>query len=130
MTHRFPFLASFCVVLALTAGAASVYARGPFARTTYLTFSGPVALPGVTLAAGSYVFELADPTGGSNAVVVRNKARTEHYFLGLTLRVDRPGGLAGEGAVSFGEARPGEARPIVAWYPPDSASGMKFIYNR
>ena len=130
MTHRFPFLTSFCIVLGLAAGAASVHARDTLTRTTYLTFSTPVALPGVTLAAGTYVFELADPTGASAVVAVRNRARTEQYFMGMTRRVDRPGGATREGAVSFAEAPRGEARPIVAWYPPDSSSGMKFIYPR
>jgi len=129
MTHRFPLFASFCAVLGLTAGAGSLHA-GPLARTTYLTFNSPVALPGVTLAAGTYAFEFAEPLGANTVVAVRNRARTEHYYMGLTLRVDRPAGLAREGAVSFGEARRGEARPIVAWYPPDSADGMKFIYRR
>ena len=32
-------------------------------RLTYLTFSGPVQLPGVTLAAGTYTFKLADLSG-------------------------------------------------------------------
>jgi hypothetical protein len=130
MTYRFPFLTSFCIVLGLAAGAASVHALDTFTRTTYLTFSTPVALPGVTLAAGTYVFELADPTGASAVVAVRNRARTEQYFMGMTRRVDRPGGATREGAVSFAEAPRGEARPIVAWYPPDSSSGMKFIYPR
>jgi hypothetical protein len=130
MTHRFPLFASFCAVLGLTAGAGSVHATVPMARSTYLTFSGPVALPGVTLAAGTYVFEFAEPFGANTVVAVRNRARTEHYYLGLTVRVDRPGGYAREGAVSFAGERRGEARPIVAWYPPDSASGMKFIYRR
>ena len=129
MTHRFPLFASFCAVLGLIAGG-SVHATVPIARTTYLTFNTPVALPGVTLVAGTYVFELAEPFGASTVVVVRNKARTEHYYMGLTLRVDRPGGFAREGGVSFAGERRGEARPIVAWYPPDSATGMKFIYGR
>jgi hypothetical protein len=130
MTHRSSFLTFFCVALGLAMGASSVHARDTFTRTTYLTFNAPVALPGVTLAAGSYLFELADPTGASTVVAVRNRARTEQYFMGMTQRIDRPGGAAREGAVSFAEAPRGEARPIVAWYPPDSSSGMKFIYPR
>jgi hypothetical protein len=130
MTHRFPLLASFCAVLGLTAGAGPVHAAGPIARTTYLTFSSPVALPGVTLAAGTYVFELAEPFGASTVVAVRDKTRTKHYFMGFTQRIERPGGLSREASVSFGEAPRGMAKPIVAWYPLDSTSGMKFIYPR
>jgi len=35
-------------------------------RTTYLTFSQPVRLPGVALAAGTHIFELAAPDGASD----------------------------------------------------------------
>ena len=104
--------------------------RGPIARTTYLTFSSPVALPGVTLAAGTYVFELAEPFGASTVVAVRNETRTKHYFLGFTQRIERPRGLSREASVSFGEAPRDMAKRIVAWYPSDSDSGMKFIYPR
>jgi hypothetical protein len=32
-----------------------------FKKTTYVRFSGAVALPGVTLSAGEYLFELVNP---------------------------------------------------------------------
>jgi hypothetical protein len=98
-------------------------------RLTYLTFSEPVALPGVTLEPGEYSFELAVPTTAANVVSVRNKARTKAYFMGFTQRIDRPRGIGDGGAVSFGEAPHGQVRPIVAWYPPDSDNGLKFLYR-
>jgi hypothetical protein len=129
MTHRFSLLTTFGLVLGIATGAAPVHATTA-TRLTYVTFNGPVALPGVTLAAGTYAFELADPIGGSPVVAVRNKARTKQYFMGFTQRIERPGGLSREASVSFGEAPRGMAKPIVAWYPPDSTRGMKFIYPR
>ena len=42
-------------------------------RLTYLTFSGPVQLPGVTLAAGTYTFKLADLSGSKHVVHVMTK---------------------------------------------------------
>jgi hypothetical protein len=130
MTHRSSFLAVVGVVFGLAAGAASVHGWTNSSGLTYLTFSGPVGLPGVTLAAGTYAFERADITGTNNIVVVRNKARTQQYFMGFTERIDRPAGMASGSSVSFAEAAPGEARPIVAWYPPESSNGLKFIYRR
>ena len=129
MTHRFSWLTTFGLVLGIAAGAASVNATTA-TRLTYVTFNGPVALPGVTLAAGTYTFELADPIGASAVVAVRDRTRTKQYFMGFTQRIDRPGGLSREASVSFGEASRGRAKPIVAWYPPDSTTGMKFIYPR
>ena len=129
MTRRFSFLAALVVLLGLAGGATSIHALTMANRLTYLTFSEPVALPGVTLAAGTYAFELADPISSATVVSVRNKTRTKAYFMGFTRRVDRPSGMAETGSVSFGEALRGQARPIVAWYPPDSSTGLKFIYR-
>jgi hypothetical protein len=130
MRHRSSLLAAAVVIFGLAAGAASVHAVTNPSRLTYLTFSGPVRLPGVTLAAGTYAFELADVTGASNLVAVRNKARSQVYFMGFTERIERPAGMAFKTSVSLGEAGRGEVTPIVAWYPPDSANGLKFIYGR
>lgn len=54
--RKFVLTASAVVVLALL-GVASTQAWSSLARTNHLTFSGPVALPGVMLPAGSYTFE-------------------------------------------------------------------------
>ena len=42
-------------------------------RLTYMTFSGPVQVPGVTLAAGTYTFKLADPQGSRHVVQIFTK---------------------------------------------------------
>ena len=89
-----------------------------------------MALPGVTLAAGTYAFELADPASSSNVVVVRDRNRTRSFYLGLTLMVPRPAGMDNHSTVSLGEAPRGEPTPIVAWYPPDAPHGLQFIYAR
>ena len=37
---------------------------------TYMTFSRPVSLPGVTLGSGTYIFEFANPRSGSDVLRV------------------------------------------------------------
>jgi len=128
MRKRFTFLTAAAVALGLALGAASVQALTAN-RLTYLTFSGAVALPGVTLPAGSYAFELADVSGTNNIVLVRNRARSKVFFLGFTNRVARPAGMRDTSAVSFGEAAPGQPRPIAVWYPPESSDGLQFLYR-
>jgi hypothetical protein len=130
MFKRSSVFAALGVVLGLSAGAASVHGWTTANRLTYLTFSGPVALPGVILNAGTYAFELADGGGTSNLVLVRNKNLSHVYFLGFTERVDRPASIKAGSSVSLAEARHGEAPSIVAWYPPDTRDGLKFIYPR
>ena len=61
---------------------------------------------------------------------MRNKARTQAFYMGMTNRVSRPSSVNDHGAVTLGEALRGEAKPIVAWYPPDGADGHAFIYAR
>ena len=97
-------------------------------RTTYLTFSGPVGLPGVTLGAGTYVFELADPNI-LDIVRVTNKEGSRVYFTAFTELVARPQGLPEDRLVTLGEAPRGSAPPIMAWYPSGDANGRQFIYR-
>jgi hypothetical protein len=97
-------------------------------HTNYLTFSRPVSLPGVTLAAGSYIFELADPTMSGEIVRVLSRSRSEVYFAGFTERVDRPWNMPRDQVVALGEAARGTPPPVTVWYPRFEASGFKFRY--
>jgi hypothetical protein len=96
-------------------------------RLEHLTFRIPVALPGVTLHPGAYTFELANPDSG-DIVRVRNRVTNHVEFLGFTRRVDLPRDGRVKRPVVLGEARPGEAAPILAWYPLDATRGYQFIY--
>jgi hypothetical protein len=109
--------------------AASAHAIGTVNRTTYLTFSGDVALPGVKLAAGTYIFELASPQTSPNLVRVLSKDRSRIHLLAFTNFVQRPVGTDRSKRISLGEARRGEAPPITAWYPTDESMGREFIYR-
>ena len=62
-------------LLRLSACAALVIALQPaparadtWDRLTYFTFSGPVQLPGITLAAGTYEFRLVNPQTSSRSM--------------------------------------------------------------
>lgn len=92
-----------------------------------LTFSRPVALPGVVLPAGTYSFETAAPTA-LDVVVVRNKARDKVLYMGFTINVSRPHGMSPNAAVTLGEASANEAPPITAWYEIGGTIGHKFHY--
>jgi hypothetical protein len=117
------------VAVSVAAAAASATAWDSAARTTIVTFSGPVGLPGVTLGAGTYVFEVASPETSLDVVRVRSKDRSLVYFAGITQLVSRPEGLGSDRIVTFGEAPPGIAPPIAAWYPIGSALGHRFLYR-
>jgi hypothetical protein len=94
----------------------------------YLTFSGPVALPGVTLPAGTYSFRTPS-SSDKNIVQVMNRAETKSYYMGITMPVHRPRATT-ELLVTVGEAPARQARPIQAWFPQGQIEGHAFIYTR
>lgn len=98
-------------------------------RTTYLTFSGPVALPGVTLGAGTYIFERAAP-GVPHVVRVLRRDRSKVYFMAFTHLIERPARMRDGRSVTFEEAPAGTPPPIKAWYPLGETTGHEFIYRR
>jgi hypothetical protein len=117
------------IVVGVLVAAASLRASSPMERLTYLAFHRPVALPGVTLAAGVYDFQIADPLGSGNIVCVSNRGRTTLSFVGTTVRIDRPAGFRGDGcSVLLGEATDLEPPPILAWFPAHESHGRKFVY--
>jgi len=97
-------------------------------RTTYFTFSGAVAMPrGVSLAAGTYIVEVANPDGGSNVVRVLSRDRKKTYLMGLTRGVDRPRGNL-DATITLGETAPGAPPKVKAWFPESETHGREFIY--
>ena len=92
MLTRRLFVTTFGALVGLALGVATLAATG--GTIEYLTFSGPVSLPGVALGSGSYSFEILDLQGSASVVSVRNSATRKPVFLGMTERLDRPAGLA------------------------------------
>jgi len=127
MVKRTLLLAAFAAVILGWVLVVPMHGAENTLRTNMLTFSGPVALPGVTLSAGTYIFERAVSTN-PDVVVVRDGAGTKVLYLGSTMRASRPAGLRPELAVTFGEHRRGDPPPITAWYPIGEDTGHAFVY--
>ena len=106
--------------------AASAYALTN--DTNYVTFSGPVALPGVTLQAGTYTFRTPSDMD-KNVVQVMDRGETKSYYMGITRPVSRPRGGA-QLLVTIGEASARQVPPIQAWFPLGDPQGHAFIYER
>ena len=96
-------------------------------RTTELTFSKPIALPGVTLSAGTYIFERAAPLSAIEVVRVSSRDRRSVYFMGFTELVRKPRGASSP--ITFGEAAAGGAVPVREWYPTGTSTGHRFLYR-
>ena len=102
-------------------------------RTMYLTFSKPVALPGATLAAGTYVFEMANPSTSGDVIRVSEKAHKRVYFLGFADRISKPASLAADRFVTLGVTphftKQAAAPRITAWFPLGESFGYHFRYR-
>ena len=101
-------------VLAVLAGRVTAQETNTLERT-FMTFSAPVEMPGVTLEAGTYVFKLAD-TGSRNVVEVWDKDSKHmigHWtFVREFCVVDAIGPILGRRA-SISSARPTTATHSV-----------------
>ena len=129
MFNRTFALTASVVAMAILVMAASPQARFTSMRTNHVTFSGPVALPGVVLDAGAYTFESGAAGGPLDLVRVTTRNGGKVLFNGFTTLVARPAGRATAPIVSLGEAPAGSPAPIVAWYPAGSTTGHEFRYR-
>jgi hypothetical protein len=93
-----------------------------------VTFSGPVSLPGVSLGSGTYVFERVDSQTDTHLVMVRNRTTLQVCYLGFTMPVSRPAGLAQDHQIVLKESPKGVAPRIDAWFPVGESTGAQFMY--
>jgi hypothetical protein len=124
LKSRLVIVASAVVVASLLAAAST--ARGNAPHTTYLTFSAPFALPGMSLPRGTYMFEVVSPS--SNALVrVTSRDGRHTYLTAFTRTVDRPSAQR-DNTVLFNEVPTGTTPSVRAWYPLGERIGHEFIY--
>lgn len=109
-------------LMAAASGHASMYNH-----ENRLTFSRPVALPGVVLPAGQYSFDVASPTA-LDVVVVRDSKTAKVFYMGFTRTVNRPTNMSTSAPITFGEAPASQPRPINTWYEIGDTTGHQFVY--
>src|SRR5215213_9371729 len=116
-----------CSATILAAGMATVAQADEWNKLTLLTFSGPVDLPGITLPAGTYRFELADPSTGRRVIKVADKDNTKSYgiFLSMSNQRMEP---ADKPIVMFQEAPAGAPQAVKMWFYPGETYGYEFVY--
>jgi hypothetical protein len=89
----------------------------------FLTFSGPVQIPEVTLPAGTYVFSIVAPS----VVQVSSPDRTQRYGMFFTAPVYKlePSHDYDMTIVSSNPTAPGR---ITTWFLPNRDKGFEFLY--
>jgi hypothetical protein len=116
------------VVLLGALGTSASEAMMDLRRTTHFTFSSSVQLPGVTLPAGAYTFEVVNPDGGSDIVRVLSRDRKTVHLMQFTRTIYRASTGDLKATVSLGETPAGTPPPVKAWYPQFETRGREFIY--
>jgi hypothetical protein len=91
----------------------------------YLTFSAPIAIPGVSLAAGTYLF--TKPAANILRVSSRDR-RLAYAMVHTTPRVR--GAVSDRHEILFGEPlADGAPQRIVAWFLPGETMGYELMYH-
>jgi hypothetical protein len=114
------------VAAALTAGAALAQT---FDKRTVFTFNRPIALPGVTLPAGDYLFRLVDTTTSRKVIqVLSGDGRTPYAMLNSIPETRRD--ASGNPEVRFMETAKGHPNAVKTWWYPNETTGYEFIYPK
>src|SRR5688572_21992864 len=98
-------------------------------KTTYLTFSGPVQVPGASLPAGTYMFRLADPMSHRQVIQIRDKDGSQ-IFTTLWSIPNQTAEPKDDPSVMFLESPAGQPAAIKAWFYPGERTGYEFVYPK
>lgn len=96
---------------------------------TFLTFSGAVELPSVTLQPGTYLFKLADSASNRHIVQVLSQDEKQIHATILAVPAERLE-VTGENVVTFRETAEGGTPAVQYWYYPGDRIGHEFVYPR
>jgi len=121
-------IAAACAALTLTDAAAAAQTVPPD-RTTYVTFSGPVSIPGMTLPAGTYTFRIADSQTDRHIVQIFNREGTKLFTTLLAVPAQR-NEPSGDPVITFKET-PSDRPPAVHyWYYAGDLAGNELVYPK
>ena len=101
----------------------------PIDRTTQLTFSEAIQIPGQVLPAGTYLFRLADGDSGQHVVQIFNADGTISYATVLTIATERPY-PTGDTTVTLAEQGTGNPDALLKWFYPGCLTGNEFLYSK
>lgn len=101
-------------------------------RLTILTFSAPVQLPGMTLPAGKYRFEMADINSAAHVVRVLNEDGTKVLgtFSTIPTTIATRDLRDTDTLVMWAERPAGQPQAAKEWYYPQRSTGEEFVYPR
>ena len=126
MVKRLSSAAVLVVLVCALASGANAFTSD---KRTYFTFNQPVALPGMTLPAGTYMFRIANPDTSRNVIQVANKQGTESYALLHTVQASRPDAPK-DSEIRFRETAAGAPPAVGSYWYMGERNGYEFIYSK
>jgi hypothetical protein len=102
-------------------------------QRTFLTFSGPVQMPGVTLPAGKYVFRLADTSLHNVMQVFDGEEKNiigQWFFIPKNRTTEEANAANGKPVVVFMEVPEGVTPAVKYYFYPTDLTGKEFIYPK
>lgn len=96
---------------------------------TMLTFNAPVALPGVTLPAGTYRFAHLECGTTNHILTVTSEDGSRVYATLLTNSIDRAA-ATNRPEVIFAEMPRGVPEALTAWFYPGEEAGDQLVYPK
>jgi hypothetical protein len=96
-------------------------------KLAYLTFSGPVQVPGVTLDAGTYRFRLANPDTSRNVLQVLSYDGMTVYAMFHTIPDSRMS-ITEDPVVTFTETPAGVPAAVKSLFYGGEHNGYEFVY--
>ena len=117
-----------CAALLLTSAIAGAQGQVVDSRLTNVTFSAPVSVPGKTLAAGTYHFQLADSQANRNIVQIFDK---DNNLVATMLAVPaKRQQAAGDPVITFKETRSSLPPAVHFWYYAGEKTGSDRVYPK
>lgn len=100
-------------------------------KRTLFTFNKPVAIPGVTLPPGEYLFRIADPgpTGSRRIIQVASPDGRKSYAMLFTYAADRAE-VTSSPEVRFMETAADMPSAVGTWWYGGERTGYEFIYPK
>jgi hypothetical protein len=98
-------------------------------KTTKVTFSEPVQVPGTVLQAGTYVFRLMDSSSNRHIVQIYNEDHTKLVTTVLAIPNQRlqP---SGKTVLTYDERPADQPVALAAWFYPGDNFGQEFAYPK
>jgi hypothetical protein len=118
-------------IFALTSFLAQPVHADEWNKRTEFQFSAPVAIPGMVLLPGKYIFQLADLDTARNVVEVFSEDAKGHDSLLETLiaNSDYTPNTPDKATVTFEEGPAGTPEAIRSWFYPGDNLGWEFNYG-